>query len=62
MSERYCNNYCGVACVNGYCPVAQYRAYPELFESKPTCKDCFYYEGCEDCYFAETDMCVKKGR
>lgn len=46
MSER-CMHYLGVACVDGSCPMTNYDS----------CKFCFYYRGCDDCAFAETDYC-----
>lgn len=64
MKDERCEGYCGVACVDGSCPIALYHEDFTLFERKPSCKDCFYYKGCEDCYFKDTDMCdhtVEKG-
>ena len=44
MGER-CGNYCGVECINGYCPIALRDEYME--------RGMFLYRGCEDCYFAD---------
>ena len=57
MKEKRCKGYCGVACVDGHCPIALYNEDFTMFERKPSCNDCFYYEGCEDCCFKGTDMC-----
>ena len=61
MKDKRCISYYGVACVDGRCPIAIYYADPEIFDKKPSCKDCFYYKGCEDCCFNGTDMCKKRG-
>ena len=57
MTEKRCKEYCGVACVDGRCPIALYNEDSTLFERKPSCDDCFYHKGCEDCCFNSTDMC-----
>lgn len=49
-----CGGYCGVTCVNGYCPNANMDGGKQI-----SCEDCFYYEGCEDCAFAGTKDCIK---
>ena len=61
MKDKRCNGYCGVACVDGRCPIALYNEDFTQFERKPSCKDCFYYKGCEDCCFEGMDMCEKGG-
>lgn len=61
MKSERCKGYCGVACIGGYCPIALYDEDFTLFEQKPSCEDCFYYKGCEDCCFEETSIC-EKGR
>lgn len=62
MGER-CENYCGVACVNGSCPIASRFDYGErICDTIDYCEDCFYYKGCEDCYFdGNEDYCPRKG-
>lgn len=60
MKEKRCTGYCGVACVDGHCPIALYNEDSTMFERKPSCNDCFYYKGCEDCCFYETEMCEHK--
>lgn len=58
--DNYCKNYCGVACVNGSCPMALDDQYAERERSPiKNCSECFYYNGCEDCYFSEE--CERKG-
>lgn len=62
---KVCPDYCGVACVNGSCPNAVYNDLlysdygPDPADVGLTgdlkCKDCGYYKGCEDCYFAGRD-------
>lgn len=74
VGERYvktkrCSQYCGITCVDGHCPNAlddmdrrsdtdAYAAYH--LDKKLSCSKCGYYRGCEDCYFAGTDMCTKE--
>ena len=71
MKIKMCPNYCGFTCVNGHCPNAlddmdrrsdtdAYAAYH--LDKKLPCSKCTYYHGCEDCYFAGTDMCVKENK
>lgn len=57
---KYCKGYCGVACVDGSCPMANREEYEErAYPITKHCKNCFFYNGCEDCCFAGTDMCDK---
>lgn len=68
-TEEHCKLYCGLTCVNGNCPNAlndldrnsdddRYAAHH--LDKKLSCKDCFYYKGCEDCYFSGTPHCIKE--
>ncbi len=68
-NEKRCPAYCGITCVNGYCPNAlddmdrhsdtdEYACYH--LDKKLSCKDCGYYRGCEDCCFSGTDLCIKE--
>ena len=59
--EKMCKSYCCVTCFTGNCPIALYYEDFTIFERKPTCENCFYYKGCEDCIFENTDMCEKAG-
>ena len=59
--EKRCKSYCGYACLNGSCPITMYRRHYKTYERRPTCEDCLYYKGCEDCCFENTDMCPKVG-
>ena len=65
MKSKYCKGYCGVACVDGTCPMANREEYDERgYDIVKNCKECHYYKGCEDCCFDGTDMCdysTKKG-
>lgn len=54
MSDT-CSSYCGVACVNGYCPNANLDG----FAVGTFCEVCPYYNGCDDCAFVGTDCCPK---
>lgn len=58
MKPEYCPDYVGVACVDGTCPIANREEYAmrdmPVFSS---CRNCFYYEGCKDCMFSDTDDC-----
>lgn len=49
---EYCAGYCGVACVNGYCPASIDTA--SYFYAGNPCKVCRYYFGCVDCAFVNT--------
>lgn len=49
---KCCTNYCGVACIDGTCPIANTDERAERgYEIIRTCKECPHYEACEDCYF-----------
>lgn len=53
-----CERYCGVTCVDGSCPIANRDEYAERgYDVIRDCDECIYYAGCEDCAFAETDIC-----
>ncbi len=67
--KEYCRGYCGVTCVNGYCPNALSNydnsrdddLYSCYHLDKPVrCDECGYYKGCEDCFFNGTEMCIMK--
>ena len=49
---KYCKDYCGVTCVNGNCPNIP-REYDEQKHIRIHCSKCWYYKGCEDCYFRD---------
>ena len=51
----YCVRYCGVACVNGSCPNA---IEDEFRQGKISCEECWHYEGCKDCCFEGTELCM----
>lgn len=57
MTDSYCPHYCGVACIDGSCPMANVEKY-EAFDMDVilSCRDCPYYRGCEDCY--HYDFCA----
>lgn len=56
-----CKRYCGDTCVNGSCPIALRDEYAERgYDIVHYCDECLYYEGCEDCAFADTEYCIKK--
>lgn len=39
-----CQSYCGIACVSGnHC--------------NGDCDNCFFYQGCDDCCFCDTEYC-----
>ena len=57
---KQCKGYCGVACVDGSCPVANADEYAERgYDAIRDCKDCYLYKGCEDCAFDGTEYCAK---
>lgn len=41
----YCSSYCGLACVDGSCPMIQNCRYD--------CSMCWLYAGCADCVFSD---------
>ena len=51
MKDKFCPDYCGLACVDGTCP--------QIENTRYRCEDCWLYKGCGDCYFA--DKCGKGG-
>lgn len=57
-----CVNYCGITCVNGYCPTALASEYPEYGYERCTCDECGFYKGCQDCAFSNTPMCTPMDR
>jgi dUTP pyrophosphatase len=57
-----CVNYCGITCVNGYCPNALATEYPEYGYEHCTCEECGFYDGCQDCTFRNTPMCTPMDR
>ena len=48
----FCDAYCGLCCVNGYCPNAEHGCAPDI-----PCSECFYNMGCSDCMFAGDETC-----
>lgn len=65
---KYCKNYCGLACIDGSCPNAQYEAADERYGygiaedmglEKTKCKDCYKYKGCSDCI---NEDCKERGK
>lgn len=49
---KHCKGYCGVACVDGSCPIANREEYAERgYDIVSNCNECHYYRGCEDCRF-----------
>lgn len=68
VKTNYCNNYCGLACVNGTCPNAlddlDRRSDTDAYamyhlDKKVKCNECYEYKGCDDCCFNGTNMCDK---
>lgn len=59
--HKICRSYCGLACVDGSCPMANYDEYMERgYDIVHSCSECHYYRGCDDCYFADKpDYCEK---
>lgn len=53
----YCVGYCGAACVNGSCPNA--TAPDEWHPRRVRCDECWLYEGCKDCCFEGTELCIR---
>ncbi len=57
---KYCKAYCGAACIDGHsCSKAQYESVGEEYGydlaedmglERTTCRNCWHYKGCEDCY------------
>lgn len=64
MKNKRCKSYCGLACIDGSCPIENREEYEERgYDVVETCNDCYRYEGCEDCCIEGTEMCpeFKKG-
>lgn len=62
MKEKRCKGYCGVACVDGHCPIAMRDEYAERgYDTIDTCDNCWRYKGCEDCAFDGESICPKVG-
>lgn len=63
-----CDGYVGVNCVRGLsCPftLEDYTRNHEYLETQEvskqlTCLNCWQNKGCEDCYFANTEMCLER--
>ena len=56
---KRCKGYCGLSCIDGTCPIANREEYEERgYDVPKSCRYCYRYEGCEDCYFNGTDMCI----
>ena len=50
--NKICKGYCGVACIDGSCPIANRDEYAERgYDIVHECSECIYYKGCEDCCF-----------
>lgn len=57
---KRCKGYCGLACVDGSCPIANREEYEDCcIPVVKNCWDCHFYKGCEDCCFLGTDFCEK---
>ena len=57
-----CKSYVGVSCVDGSCPVANREEYEErCIPLCNSCRECWYYRGCEDCALDGTEYCDKAG-
>lgn len=60
ITMERCKRYCGITCINGLCPIANRDEYMERgYDIVHNCDECGWYNGCEDCYFNGTDMCIK---
>lgn len=42
---EFCEDYVGVTCIDGTCPVANYELWPEYFSERPSCATCGYVKG-----------------
>lgn len=58
MDTKYCRGYCGAACIDGSCPIANAEERAErCMPLLDTCEECWYYQGCEDCAFEHEGYC-----
>ena len=56
--EVRCLSYCGLACIDGTCPKANFDEYAERgYTSVRDCDECYFYKGCDDCYFIDSEYC-----
>lgn len=63
--RKICPEYCGVACIDGSCPMANIVEYMERdYDVVHNCNECHYYRGCKDCYFYDNleYPCERKDR
>lgn len=59
----FCEDYVGLACIDGSCPIALSDEYEErCMDVIHKCEDCWFYKGCEDCMLVETENCQKMKR
>lgn len=62
VKRKICERYCGISCVDGSCPKANFEEYAERgMDVVRSCDECPYYRGCVDCCFSGTEYCLKKG-
>lgn len=63
MKLKRCQDYCGVACVDGSCPIANREEYAERgYDVVDSCDECHHYRGCDDCCFeGDVKYCHKGG-
>ena len=60
MAIKRCKSYCGVSCIDGSCPRANFEEYAERgYDLVHNCNECYLYKGCEDCAFDGSDLCPK---
>ena len=58
---KRCKDYCGLACVDGTCPMANREEYAERgYDVVHNCNECHYYKGCEDCCFEGNEQYCPK--
>lgn len=62
IKSSRCKEYVGINCVDGTCPIALSDLYEEYcMDVVKSCKDCWYYKGCEDCLLYDTPECKNGG-
>lgn len=55
---RRCKDYCGLACIDGTCPIANREEYEEWgIPVVESCEECHMYKGCKDCCLEGTEYC-----
>lgn len=56
---KWCEGYVGISCIDGSCPMTGVEEWD--IDVVRSCRECFRYRGCSDCYFQNREECIVKG-